>query len=146
MKITFRKRKPEDDLPLSHMYMEIRSGEFPWEKNVMLGDYYRHTKGEEIVVAEADGDLAGFMSVWKLGRFVHCLYVDSEFRKKGVGKALLQEAGRRYGYPLTLKCMKENRGAVRFYRKLGFSVTDEIPMEKGDCLELTKERPENQGS
>ena len=36
--------------------------------------------------------------------------------------------------------------AKHLYRKLGFTVTDEIPMEKGDCLELTKERPENQGS
>ena len=140
MKITYRERQPKDDLPLSHLYLQIRSDEFPWEQKVMVGDYYRHTKGEEIIVAEVDGVPAGFISVWKLGRFVHCLYVDRAYRRLGIGKALLEEAGRRWGYPLTLKCMKENRGALRFYHRLGFVVTDETRMQKGDCLELTKER------
>ena len=140
MKITYRERQPKDDLPLSHLYLQIRSDEFPWEQKVMVGDYYRHTKGEEIIVAEVDGVPAGFISVWKLGRFVHCLYVDRAYRRLGIGKALLEEAGRRWGYPLTLKCMKENRGALRLYHRLGFVVTDETRMQKGDCLELTKER------
>lgn len=135
--IQITKKRPEDDLPLSRLYYQIRSEEFPWEKQVALGDYYHHTKGEEILVARSGKSIAGFLSVWKLGRFVHCLYVAPESRGKGVGSALLEEAGRLCGYPLVLKCMKENRKALCFYKKLGFLVTDETELEKGVCLELT---------
>ena len=141
-RIVISKRVPEDDIALSHLYYRIRSEEFPWEAHVALGDFYRHTKGEEILVARADGEIAGFLSAWKLGRFVHCLYVAPEYRGMGVGSALLKEAGNLYGYPLALKCMKENRNALRFYKKLGWQITDETPMTKGMCLELTLQAPD----
>lgn len=69
-------------------------------------------------VCEADGTLLGFIA--RDGTEIVALYVDNERRGDGVGKALLDEA-KAAEARLDLWAHATNRGARRFYRRMGFS-------------------------
>jgi GNAT superfamily N-acetyltransferase len=91
-----------------------------------------------ILVAECDGDVAGFATV--LGRvaftslddppgdyaLVSDLVVRAPFRRRGLGQALLREAERLartlgFARELRISVLSENHGARELYRAAGFS-------------------------
>lgn len=80
----------------------------------------RLVEGEEIFVAELDGEVVGFVSVWVADNFIRHLYVAPAAQGKGVGSRLLQFCTREYGHPLSLKCEAQNVQAQRFYRNKGW--------------------------
>ena len=125
-----------DRLPLSILYQSIRRQEFSWVKKgeATLDEFARDTKGEAILVADDDGYPAGFLSIWTPSKFIHCLYVDRDCRRRGIGSALIEEAGERYGYPLHLKCMDVNEKAKAFYRDSGWKITQKEQLSYGLCL------------
>ncbi len=134
-----------DELPaLAALYCRVRRDEFFWEPSVGPDDFYRDTRGEAILTAHCGNGgqggqtAAGFISVWAETKFVHCLYVDAAFRGQGVGRRLVDAAARRFGTPLTLKCMRANTAALRFYEKTGWTVTDVAATEKGPCCVLVR--------
>jgi len=72
---------------------------------------------------------------------VHDLYVDSAYRGRGVGKALLQaaedEARRRECCKVTIECLSGNDVALGVYKKFGFAAY-ELDPEKGRALFMEK--------
>lgn len=72
-----------------------------------------------VFVWETDGRILGFLGL--NGRTVEGLFVDASARSRGIGKALLDHAKQESG-ALTLRAYQKNEGAVRFYRREGFSI------------------------
>ncbi len=87
--------------------------------------------GEEISVAERDGDVVGFVSVWVAEKFIHHLYVLPAAQGKGVDSGLLRFCTQEYGHPLSLKCEVNNVRAQRFYRNKGWFSREEGAGEDG---------------
>lgn len=86
-----------------------------------MRDLDRETEGETLLLAELDGRIAGFAAVWEPDAFLHHLYVDPAMQRRGVGRALIDGMRRLCGRPLELKCQANNRAALAFYKKLGFT-------------------------
>ena len=78
------------------------------------------TKDETILIAELDGAVAGFVSVYRPESFVHHLYVDPARQGQGIGRVLLERAVALAGGRASLKCQTRNRRALAFYRRLGW--------------------------
>ncbi len=90
-----------------------------------LEGFATQVEGEEIHVAVVDGNVAGFVSVWRPDQFVHHLYVLPQFHGHGIGQALLLRCEEVYGLPLSLKCATGNARAQRFYRNRGWILMGE---------------------
>lgn len=112
---------------LREIYLLCRIQVFHWTDSALftLNDFGAHTKDEDIWVAECDDEIAGFMAVWSPDAFIHHLYVDAEYRGKGIGKALLALATQTYPSPLSLKCLVKNEAALQFYLALGWEIVEE---------------------
>lgn len=94
----------------------------------------------EILVMKADGKVVGMVSLLysistALGGKVAILedmVIDKDFRRKGLGKELLQEAiafaQKRGCLRLTLLTDYDNEAAIRFYQSAGFSLSKMIPL------------------
>jgi GNAT superfamily N-acetyltransferase len=83
------------------------------------------TRGERILVAEAEGVIVGFASLHEPGRFIHHLYVDPDRRGQGIGAALLERALAVTEGKASLKCQTRNVQALAFYRRHGWTPGDE---------------------
>jgi ribosomal protein S18 acetylase RimI-like enzyme len=73
--------------------------------------------GAEIIVAEADGRILGFVAL--VGSFVGGLFVDPAAHRRGVGRRLMAHAEAARG-PLTLEVYHANLAARVFYGALGY--------------------------
>ncbi len=95
----------------------------------------------ELLVAEIDGEIAGFIDQWIVHDFAHGaqlsyiqnLYVTSKHRRKGVGSKLLDriiESAKDKGVlEIHLVTEFENKPAISLYRKHGF-VKESLQLEK----------------
>ena len=123
------------ELALVHSHAEQKS-------HPSTGDYQhtleriQSTPGLELLVVEEAGEAAGLMELLIMPNLSHNalpwayiegLIVDARFRRKGLGKALVQYAinrAREAGcYKITLSSNKKRLEAHRFYRSLGFEDT-----------------------
>ena len=105
-------------------------------ENQLLRDGFGRDRYFECLIAESDGQPAGFalffpiFSTWK-GRSIHLedLFVLPEFRKQGIGKALLRRvaalAVERGCARLQWDVLEWNKLALDFYRSLGAVTLDE---------------------
>ena len=95
----------------------------------------------ELLVAELDGKIAGFIDQWIIHDFAHGaklsyiqnLYVTSKHRRKGVGSRLLREimkSAKKKGV-LEIHVVTEfgNRSAINLYRKYGL-VRQSLQLER----------------
>lgn len=103
--------------------------------------------GREIHAARVGGKLAGFVVLTMFGTFrgyVQTLFVAPGFRGEGVGEALMAFAERRVfaESPNLFLCVSSfNKGAQRFYRRLGYrkiGVIRDFIIKGGDELLLRK--------
>ncbi|MDO8064877.1 MULTISPECIES: GNAT family N-acetyltransferase [unclassified Janthinobacterium] len=81
------------------------------------------TQGEEILVAERDGIVAGFAAVYTGDapeHFLHHLYVHPAHSGLGIGTQLLAAVAARFGPRLSLKTQLANTGARRLYARAGW--------------------------
>ena len=91
-----------------------------WEKNY---DFVRCLLPQsQVLVWEQDGEVPGFAG--SEGRNIEGIFVSTQFRSKGIGTAILQEAKRRFP-SLTLQVYCKNRRAFLFYQREGFSIIKE---------------------
>ncbi|NWG22808.1 MAG: GNAT family N-acetyltransferase [Pseudorhodoplanes sp.] len=79
----------------------------------------------DIVLAERDGALAGFVTIDRKTGYLDQLAVAPEAWGSGVGKLLLDEAKRLSPGGITLHVNKDNERAIRIYEKSGFAITGE---------------------
>jgi GNAT superfamily N-acetyltransferase len=108
---------------LREIYFKIRIEEFFWEnKNeIKLNDFDNSTKDELILIAYINDNIVGFISIW-----------EKEFRRFGVGKALLNKTIEYRGKPLTLKCVKDNEKSVKFYLSQNWKIEEEVNSPNGN--------------
>ncbi len=119
-----REFHPSDREALRRIYLEARRAAFRWEPPDAhrLEDFDQVTKGERILVAECGGQPVGFAAIWEPESFVHSLFVDPAYQRRGIGKELLDACAGFFTRRGTLKCLQANREAVAFYRALGWTV------------------------
>lgn len=95
----------------------------------------------EISVIVLDGSDIGYLKVDRTGEeiFLVNIHVHPDHQNQGIGsgiiKSLLVEA-ERHGLPVSLKVLKVNKAARRFYERFGFSVEEEA-----DDYYLMRARP-----
>ena len=80
-----------------------------------------------VLVAEADGEIAGMIEVREL-KHISMLFVDKAHHRKGIGKELFRLALERIiseGSPPKSVTVHSSRFAVPFYESLGFTKTSE---------------------
>ena len=78
------------------------------------------TRDETVLIAELEGRVVGFVSVYLPESFVHHLYVDPARQGRGIGPLLLERAVALAGGRASLKCQTGNARALAFYRRLGW--------------------------
>lgn len=125
--IIIRKFIEQDAKDLKDIYLKIRKEEFTWvnNKDIHIDDFYSSTEGESIIVAVINNNVVGFASIWEPDKFIHNLFIKKEYRRFGIGKKLINEAVNIWGTPLTLKCVKENENAIKFYIDNGWQCIKE---------------------
>lgn len=94
-------------------------------------DFEEDSKGELVLVARVDGEIAGFATLYRLANFVHLLFIAPAHRRQGVGTALIHALRQEATQALTLKCVMSNTNALKFYEREGFKTIretrDEFP-------------------
>lgn len=92
------------------------------------------TRPDDVLVAEVDGEVVGYVTVrppTPLESNAHVqqiqgLAVDRAFRRRGIGRALVEaamtEARRRSARKISLRVLATNPGAQQLYRSCGFEV------------------------
>lgn len=90
----------------------------------------------QVIVAELDGELAGFAAV--VGGELDGLFVEPDLWGRGIGRALADAAtdeARNRGLALSVIA---NPRARRFYEHCGFAVEGEVETRFGPALRMTK--------
>jgi len=77
----------------------------------------------EVVIAEADGTMIGFVTVDPRTLYLDQIVVAPEHWRSGVGATLLAEAKRLSPSGLDLDVNTDNARAIGFYRKHGFAIS-----------------------
>lgn len=112
---------------LREIFFTVRRNTFHWiePETLKLSDFDESTKDELILVALIGNKIVGFISIWVPDKFIHNLFILQDFQGKGVGTALVNEAVKRVGLPLTLKCIKSNIKAVNYYKSHNWKIEKE---------------------
>jgi ribosomal protein S18 acetylase RimI-like enzyme len=107
---------------------------FPWAHLPQTDEaaFVRRTDGEVILVAELDGEVSGFSSVWTEDLFLHHFHVAPRLHRCGIGHALMDATLARHGPVLSLKCAAQNLPARAFYRAMRWIETREPGGEDQD--------------
>ena len=136
------RRADESDIPiLSMLAEEFMPQEATREKRKEILRHILKNPDYELLVAELDGKIAGFIDQWIIHDFAHGaklsyiqnLYVTSKHRRKGVGSRLLGEimkSAKKKGV-LEIHVVTEfgNRSAINLYRKYGL-VRESLQLER----------------
>lgn len=88
----------------------------------------------EIFVYTEEERICGFIGI--IEGYIAGIFVDAEYRSKGIGGSLLQYAKTRYA-SLSLSVYQKNRRAVGFYFRQGFSVLSQGVDEDTNETEYT---------
>ncbi|WMM26338.1 GNAT family N-acetyltransferase [Tissierella sp. MB52-C2] len=112
---------------LREIFFTVRQNAFHWiEPEILkLSDFDESTKDELILVASIGDKIVGFVSIWVPDKFIHNLFILQDFQGKGIGTALVNEAIKRVGLPLTLKCVKSNTKALNYYKSHNWKIEKE---------------------
>lgn len=137
MSIHIRKAQPADTAELAALFLESRRRAFHWHdaERYQLDDFQKQTEGEVIMVAvDDDKKVLGFISVWEPDRFIHHLFVSSDYQRSEIGTLLLRSLKSWLPQPYRLKCLVANQRACAFYLKNGWREVDRGNTEDGDHL------------
>lgn len=90
------------------------------------------------VIALNGEELAGVLAVHpKDRREIQMLWVEEKYRKKGVGRKLVEMLSNEVKLPLKVECLKGNFNALGFYMKMGFFF-DGTPRFEGNVAGYTR--------
>lgn len=123
MNIHVRPAQDDDTPAMRTLFLRVRMETPAWRPSEppRLEDFDAQVEGERLWVAQAEHQLAGFISLWEADSFIHHLFVDQRWSRRGAGRMLLRALP---GWPVTrfqLKCLRLNEPALAFYRACGFS-------------------------
>ena len=118
--------------------LEVEQNAFqkPWTRELFLGDLESDTA--RYFVAEADGRIVGYAGSRLIADEVHIanIAVHSDYRKQGIGRALLArllEQTKKEGATFfTLEVRRSNLPAQTLYQSQGFAVAGERKNYYGD--------------
>lgn len=136
MSIMIRQARPEDATAIYDMVYELAVYEKAPEDVVTTPDEIRRTlfgidSNTEALICESEGKIVGYAvfftsySTWlgRSGIYMEDLYISSDYRGKGFGKALLkniaQYAVKRQSGRLEWSVLDWNQPAVDFYLSIG---------------------------
>lgn len=129
--VELREARPDDTALLPAIFNAARAAAGCFSgPDVDLEGLKSLTEGERVYVAEIEGQVVGFASVWVPDSFVHHLYVLPQLHGQGVGSRLLAFCEERHR-PLSLKCELANEAARRFYLNRGWSVRERGAGDEG---------------
>ena len=122
MNLIIREGRAEDVGPCALIYERLFRTNHPRASRERRGQrgFAESIAGEELWVAEQEDGIAGLVTIWRPDAFIHHLYIDPSWQRRGIGRALLGLALRRCGGHADLKCDEANRAAHAFYREMGF--------------------------
>lgn len=143
MDLTIRPFLEADRAALQTLFVIARDAAFPWAAPGahQREDFDRQTEGERILVALDRKLPIGFAAVWEPDSFLHHLFVHPDYFRRGVGRALLSACKPYFRTAPTLKCLRDNQRALRFYSALGWRVVSEGAGEGGPYYLLEGRQP-----
>jgi ribosomal-protein-alanine N-acetyltransferase len=109
------------------MMIERTSFRFPWSTGFFLQEL--QVACARSILAESDGRIVGYILYWLLPGAVdiHNIAVHVDFRRRGLGRVLLErvvaEARRQSMLRVTLEVRKSNLAAQKLYESIGFLTT-----------------------
>lgn len=102
-------------------------------------DFLRNSAGETVYVGlSPQGEVAGLVSLYTPGKFIHHLYVDADSQRQGIGAALLSSLENWLPKPWYLKCVTANARARAFYARCGWIETETAMGSQGEYVVLRK--------
>ena len=133
---TIRQARAEDGPVLREIERAtMTTGASPAPAPLVLADFFRRgLTPADVLVAEADGVVVGYVSVeqsWPVASHQHVLDiaglgVDLRHQRRGIGRALVaaavEEARRRGARKVSLRVLGPNTAARRVYEACGFTV------------------------
>lgn len=124
----------EVDRPfLRTLYLASRKHTWTWmEDDFQLEDFDRAVTGETILVAERDGHLLGFASIFTQENFLHNLFIDPQYQGTGAGSALLHASEKMFTRTGSLKCLVKSENSVGFYLSKGWEIISTGDSPKGE--------------
>ena len=133
MQVIVRDFVEADREALRQLFVVSRDAAFSWAAigSHKLEDFDICTAGERILVAEHSCHPIGFASVWQDDGFLHNLFVHPRYQGLGVGTMLLAGCDKYFSGTPTLKCLKANERAKRFYQSQGWRVRSEADGPEG---------------
>jgi ribosomal-protein-alanine N-acetyltransferase len=108
------------------MAIERNAYAYPWSERFFRQEL--QVQCARSFLAESEGRIAGYVLFWLLPGTVdiHNIAVHQEFRRRGLGRRLLEhvieEARKRSSARVTLEVRKSNTAAQRLYESAGFQV------------------------
>ena len=96
---------------------------------------------EVIIAKNNDNEIVGWLRYnyfWDNTPFMNMLYLNEEYRSKGIGKELVgfwENEMRILGYEMVMTSTLSNEQAQHFYRKLGYKDAGSLLLE-GEPLEI----------
>jgi ribosomal protein S18 acetylase RimI-like enzyme len=140
--ITVRPAKPDDADAVARMARALSLADGGQASRFTAENFHQDGFGAKAafhaMVAEYDGEIAGYAVTYPgydtdsatRGVYLADLYVDSAFRRRGVGRALVvgvaahnRDQGARWMF---WSVLKRNRAARRFYKKLAVELRDVV--------------------
>jgi GNAT superfamily N-acetyltransferase len=118
-------RKARDAVEIAEaaaLYQRSGTASFTWRRAgyFQANDFKRFAEEEEVWLALTGNALVGILSLFRPDNFIHCLYVDPDAQRLGIGRALVAHVRKETTGPLTLKLDTPNLNAIAFYEATGW--------------------------
>lgn len=145
MNIEIKQFVEKDREQLRQLYLDVRQSTFTWmsRDSFNLASFDEDTAGEFILVAKMGHQIVGFASVWLQDNFLHHLYIVHPFQGKGIGTRLLNRVIELSNSDVTLKCLKKNERAVKFYLEKGWKARSEGNSNEGAFILFQLSKPKD---
>lgn len=122
--VLIRTVRATDGCRCAEIFLEGRRQAFCWQppEAFRLEDYEPCVEGQEVWVAELNGEIVGFVSLCRPEHIVYNVFVDPRWQHRGIGRRLLDSALQRMTGAARLHCDVRNTSARAFYAAVGWTM------------------------